>query len=439
MREGPRQHPGALRSKRLQTPLRRTNPKGTGQSQWEPITWDEAYDAIVSEFNRVKEEDGPDAVMFYCGDPKEPRGAMQRLATLFGSPTYGTESSTCAAATWICSQLVTGQLTMGSDPTDATASCLVWSLNPAWSQPYRFGDMMKQKERGCKFVVVDPRITPTVTGLADVHLQLRPGTDGALALAWTNVIIEKKLYDELYTKKWTNAPFLVCEDMEPSGFPTVRTDGSYWDVKTRLLKESDIKEGGSPYKFLVYDNNWEKLKAEGVEHEYGAFTWFNADQEGVIDETGGFWEGENYDSEKAREGREASQDNLLPGQTQGWIPDPMPFDPAIDPALEGEFEITLKDGKTVKVKPVWEYYKARAAEYKPEVAAEITGIPASEIEAAATAYGTRIDPSMAADVQAIVDETDNRPMRVLGYRTPAEAFTDELLELTNEQGRCTSK
>ena len=52
---------------------------------------------------------------------------------------------------------------------------------------------------------------------------------------------------------------------------------------------------------------------------------------------------------------------------------------------------------------------------------------------------TRIDPSMAADVQAIVDETDNRPMRVLGYRTPAEAFTDELLELTNEQGRCTSK
>ena len=71
----------------------------------------------------------------------------------------------------------------------------------------------------------------------------------------------------------------------------------------------------------------------------------------------------------------------------------MPFDPAIDPALEGEFEITLKDGKTVKVKPVWEHYKARAAEYKPEVAAEITGIPASEIEAAATAYGTRIDPS----------------------------------------------
>ena len=70
----------------------------------------------------------------------------------------------------------------------------------------------------------------------------------------------------------------------------------------------------------------------------------------------------------------------------------MPFDPAIDPAIEGEFEVTLKDGRTVKVKPVWEHYKARAAEFAPEIAAEITGIPAQEIIDAAKAYATRIDP-----------------------------------------------
>lgn len=52
---------------------------------------------------------------------------------------------------------------------------------------------------------------------------------------------------------------------------------------------------------------------------------------------------------------------------------------------------------------------------------------------------SRIEPSMAADVQAIVDEINNRPMGVFGYRTPAEAFADELLELTDKQGRCTSK
>lgn len=50
-----------------------------------------------------------------------------------------------------------------------------------------------------------------------------------------------------------------------------------------------------------------------------------------------------------------------------------------------------------------------------------------------------IDPGMAREVQEIVDETDNRPMRVLGYRTPAEAFTDELLNLKTQQGCCTYK
>ena len=52
---------------------------------------------------------------------------------------------------------------------------------------------------------------------------------------------------------------------------------------------------------------------------------------------------------------------------------------------------------------------------------------------------TPVAPSMARELQEIVDETDNRPMRVLGCRTPAEAFADELLELQDQQGCCTSK
>ena len=50
-----------------------------------------------------------------------------------------------------------------------------------------------------------------------------------------------------------------------------------------------------------------------------------------------------------------------------------------------------------------------------------------------------IRTDMAKEVREIVDEINNRPMRVLGYRTPAEAFADELLELQDQQGCCTSK
>jgi anaerobic selenocysteine-containing dehydrogenase len=188
---------------RLLYPVRRTNAKGTGSSEWETITWEEAYATIAEKLTGIKEQHGANSVLFFCGDPKEPRGAMQRLATLFGSSSYGTESSVCAAASWMTANMVFGQNSMGQDPGEATKSCLVWSLNPAWSQPNRFKGLMSAKERGVKFVVVDPRVTPLVTGVADIHLQLRPGSDGALAAGIINQLIVQGLYDKDFVENWT--------------------------------------------------------------------------------------------------------------------------------------------------------------------------------------------------------------------------------------------
>ena len=188
---------------RLLVPKVRTNAKGT-TSEWKDITWDEAYATIGEKLNGIKDKYGADAVLFYCGDPKEPRGAMQRVATLFGSSSNGTESSLCSTASVITSTLVYGQSTTGADPGEATKSCLIWSLNPAWSQPNRFGNLLNAKARGVKFVVIDPRITPTVSGLADIHLQLRPGSDGALAAGFINQIIELELYDKEFVENWTH-------------------------------------------------------------------------------------------------------------------------------------------------------------------------------------------------------------------------------------------
>ena len=59
---------------------------------------------------------------------------------------------------------------------------------------------MDARERGVKFIVVDPRVTP-LASIADIHLQLRPGTDGALALAMANVIISEGLYDREFVAR----------------------------------------------------------------------------------------------------------------------------------------------------------------------------------------------------------------------------------------------
>ena len=63
--------------------------------------------------------------------------------------------------------------------------------------------LFEKKESGMKLIVVDPRLTPTAA-IADVHLRLKPGTDGALALGMANVIVSENLYDKEFIEKYSH-------------------------------------------------------------------------------------------------------------------------------------------------------------------------------------------------------------------------------------------
>jgi anaerobic selenocysteine-containing dehydrogenase len=185
---------------RLKYPMKRTKPKGSSNAGWQRITWDEALETIAGNLTKIKQKYGAEKVLFYAGDPKDPvRPNLQRLALKFGSPNYGTESSVCHRAT-IVAQNLNGAGSTGLTP--ATKAVIIWAHNPAWSQARSMGELFKAKERGVKIIDVDPRMAPT-TKLADIHLQLRPGTDGALALGMSRVIINEKLYDKEFVLNWT--------------------------------------------------------------------------------------------------------------------------------------------------------------------------------------------------------------------------------------------
>jgi anaerobic selenocysteine-containing dehydrogenase len=190
---------------RLLYPMKRTQPKGSADPGFIRISWDEAYDTIVSHLNRIRETYSPHHVFFYVGDPKEPRAAVQRLAVKYGSANYGTESSTaCRRAAQLAEFLTYGFPTMGNLPTEETRVMLIWGTNPAYSgQPFMcHGQLADAKERGVKFIVVDPRKTPTASTLADIHLQVRPGTTAALASGMMNVIFREELHDRSFCEKW---------------------------------------------------------------------------------------------------------------------------------------------------------------------------------------------------------------------------------------------
>ena len=192
---------------RLKYPMKRTNPKGSPDPGFVRISWDEAYDMIVGQLNRIKKEHGPHAVFFYVGDPKEPRAAVQRLAATYGSVNYGCESSTaCRRAAQLAELLTYGFPTMGDLPTEESKVMLIWGTNPAYSgQPFLcHGHLADAKERGVKFIVVDPRISPTAGTLADIHLRPRPATTAALAAGMMHVIFKEGLEDKAFCDKWVH-------------------------------------------------------------------------------------------------------------------------------------------------------------------------------------------------------------------------------------------
>ncbi|MDR3307512.1 MAG: molybdopterin-dependent oxidoreductase [Coriobacteriales bacterium] len=197
---------------RVLYPQRRTNPKGQ-RSQWERVGWDEALAEIAARFNAIKDEYGAEKVLFMTGDPKEPRSALQRLAFTFGSPHMGTESSTCFKATELTWKLILGpewhtatSLSVGQGPhPEKTKVCIIWGNNPGWSAPFSYDKMKTTQEKGSvRYIVVDPRVTPTTQNFADIHLQIRPGTDGALALCFANELIANDAYDREFIEKWAH-------------------------------------------------------------------------------------------------------------------------------------------------------------------------------------------------------------------------------------------
>ena len=181
---------------RLKTPMKRVGEKGSGE--FAEISWEEAFAAISEQFNGLKKEGRPESAAFFVGYPKWIRPFAQRLAYAYGTPNYCTESCTCFKAMYMAWKLTCGAI---HGPDAANSRCfLIWGNNPFHSSPPMTDSIFDAKENGVKMIVADPRLTP-LAEIADIHLRLRPGTDGALALGIANVIIREDLYDKEFAEK----------------------------------------------------------------------------------------------------------------------------------------------------------------------------------------------------------------------------------------------
>jgi anaerobic selenocysteine-containing dehydrogenase len=222
---------------RLLYPMVRTRPKGDPDPGWVRVTWDQALKLGALRLNDIKDNYGAQAVVFSRATTAGSAaidfdGWLQRLANAFGSPNLLTSNHIC---TW--NRRVGSKYTYGTGmptPDFDNAQCmLLWGINPAATSPAQATRISRARNRGAKLIVIDPRKT-TLAEKADCWLRVKPGADGELAMAMLHVLIEEKLYDEEFTRAWTNAPYLVRGDTG------------------QLLTERDLIDNGNPSNYVIW-------------------------------------------------------------------------------------------------------------------------------------------------------------------------------------------
>jgi anaerobic selenocysteine-containing dehydrogenase len=191
---------------RLKYPLRRAGARG--ENRWQRISWDEALDTVSEKLLEVRREFGAESVVGARGTGRPYQVLFHRFLHCFGTPNRLGFAHLCYGP-----RLAVSAMTCGTLPVcdyyafgGVYPKCvLVWGCNIAETGAsdgmcgYQINLTLK---KGARLIVVDPRKTG-LAARADCWLQVRPGTDDALAMGMLHTIIKEELYDRDFVSQWT--------------------------------------------------------------------------------------------------------------------------------------------------------------------------------------------------------------------------------------------
>lgn len=227
---------------RIRKPLKRKGERGSGE--FEEISWDQALTEIATKLKTIVERDGERAVMLTSHSFT---GSQKWFAHALGTPNVVNHSSTCNSASSLARRMVFGSNTAGVaavDPDYAHVDYLLLigrTLNCAAGS---FAQAAEARERGARLVFVDPRM-PEGAFAESEWVPVKPGTDAAFLHAVIHVGLKEKLADFEWMRRWTNAPYLVREDLTP-------------------ITESDLRANGRARAFAVIDERTSSVAFMGL-------------------------------------------------------------------------------------------------------------------------------------------------------------------------------
>ncbi|MEM7540688.1 MAG: molybdopterin-dependent oxidoreductase [Pseudomonadota bacterium] len=283
-------------------PLKRTNPKGAKDPGWERISWDEALDITAGRIKAIEEKSGKASVAFSITTSagtamQDGYPFVERLRQAYGTPNAVASIELCNFANAFVFGYTYG-VPMPPSEVENGDCIILWAHNPNTTWLAFATRINKAKRRGAKLIVVDP-LRVGLAAKADEWLRVRPGSDGALALAMANVIIEEQLFDFDFVRDWTNAPLLVrndngalltAADIDPNGDATTKVA---WDdgANGALLydpTQGNYENEGKPALRGAYEingircrtafENYARLCSETPPERAAEICWLDADQ-----------------------------------------------------------------------------------------------------------------------------------------------------------------
>lgn len=185
---------------RIKTPMKRVGPRGGGK--WKAISWDEALEEVSANLLKVREQYGPEALL-WCSEDASFTDLQSDFNMLYGSPNFSMHSNTCDVARKASFKLVMGDDRPLADFANTKYALVFgWNLLGAtkWSHLPHIWNL--GRSRGAKMVYVDPYYNQTAAR-SDEWVPIRPGTDGAFALALGHEIVKNGWHDEAFIREYT--------------------------------------------------------------------------------------------------------------------------------------------------------------------------------------------------------------------------------------------
>jgi anaerobic selenocysteine-containing dehydrogenase len=200
---------------RLTRPLRRKPGSERGAGEFEPISWEEAFSLLEERLKKIRQTD-PKKFALFTG-----RDQMQALTGLFarqfGTPNYAAHGGFCSV------NMAAGMIYTiggsfwefgGPDLERAKLFVMLGTAEDHHSNPLKIA-LAKFKREGGRFISVNP-VRTGYSAIADEWVPIRPGTDGALLLAFNHEIIAQGLYDREFVARYTNGGHLVIVEPDSS-------------------------------------------------------------------------------------------------------------------------------------------------------------------------------------------------------------------------------